>query len=152
MTQDDIRDDDDVQQAARNVLMGCAPERKTALDDMWQELNPKFQLAPDLHQGERIIMDAGAYRYVRFNHRVMRAFWIAGYAAWEGYRAVADAPSFDAVDLGRFRDLLEAFESVISSDNPELEPLRPVSRSRGNILTRRATRRPEQQVSLPLSP
>jgi hypothetical protein len=123
MTDSEVREDDSIQDAARNVLMGGAPERKTALDEIWRELDPKFRLAPDVHEGERIIMDAGAYRYVRFNHRIMRAFWIAGYAAWEAYRAVAEASSLDAVDLGRFNELLVAFERVISSDDPELEPL-----------------------------
>jgi hypothetical protein len=123
MTADSLRDDDSIQVAARNVLMGAAPERNADLDNMWRELDPRFQLAPDFHEGDRVIMDAGAYRYVRFNHRVMRAFWIAGFAAWEGYRSVAEAASLDAVDLSRFKELIAAFDSVIVSDNPELEPL-----------------------------
>lgn len=81
MTADSLRDDDSIQVAARNVLMGAAPERNADLDNMWGELDARFQLAPDFHEGDRVIMDAGAYRYVRFNHRVMRAFWIAGFAA-----------------------------------------------------------------------
>jgi hypothetical protein len=125
MTGDSVRDDDSVQVVARNVLKGAAPERDVDLDGLWRELDARFQVAPDIHEGERIIMDAGAYRYVRFNHRVMRAFWIAGYAAWEGYRAVAEAASLEAVDLGRFKELIAAFESVVSGDNPELEPLPP---------------------------
>ena len=123
MTGNGVRDDDSVQVAARNVLMGAAPERHADLDDMWQELDPRFQVAPDIHEGQRIIMDAGADRYVRFNNRVLRAFWIAAYAAWEGYRAVAEAVSLDAVNLSRFRELIVAFEATISSDNPELEAL-----------------------------
>jgi hypothetical protein len=55
----------------------------------------------------------------------MRAFWIAGYAAWEGYRAVSGAPSLESVNLDLFKDLIAAFETVVSSDNPELEPLPP---------------------------
>lgn len=123
MTGESVRDDESVQVAARNALMGAAPERSADLDDMWRDLDPRFQVAPDVHEGERVIMDAGAYRYVRFNHRVMRAFWIAGFSAWEGYRAVADAASLDAIDLRRFKELITAFESMISSDDPELEPL-----------------------------
>lgn len=78
MTGDSVRDDDSVQVAARNVLMGAAPERDADLDILWRQLDPIFQVAPDIHEGDRVIMDAGAYRYVRFNHRVLRAFWIAG--------------------------------------------------------------------------
>lgn len=120
---DDIRDDDGVQAAARNVLMGAAPEREIDLDNVFLNLDPRFQLAPDIHLGERVIMDAGAYRYVRFNHRVMRAFWVAGFVAWEGYRAIAEAASLDKVDLTHFKELIAAFEEVISSDDLELEPL-----------------------------
>jgi hypothetical protein len=55
---------------------------------------------------------------------VLRAFWIAGYAAWEGFSAVQKSVSSgSALDLGRFRELISAFEAVISSDSPELEPL-----------------------------
>ena len=122
MTDKGVRDDHSIQVAARNVLRGGAPERDADLDDMWRELDPQFQLAPNLHGGQRIIMDAGAYRYVRFNHRVLRAFWIAAYAAWEGYRGVVEA-SFEALDLGRFKELIAAFESTISSDDPELDAL-----------------------------
>jgi hypothetical protein len=118
-----VRDDDSVQVAARNVLRGGAPERDADLDDMWRELDPKFQLAPNLDGVQPIIMDAGAYRYVRFNHRVLRAFWIAAYAAWEGYRGVVEAASLEALDLGRFKELIAAFESTISSNDPELEAL-----------------------------
>ncbi len=64
---------------------------------MWVDLDPKFQLTPDTHEGENIIMDAGAYRYVRFNHRVLRAFWIAGYTAWEGYRLIAESTPLETL-------------------------------------------------------
>jgi hypothetical protein len=46
-------------------------------------LEPLFQLTHDTHDGERFMMKAGMDRYVRFNHRVVRAFWIAAFAAWE---------------------------------------------------------------------
>jgi hypothetical protein len=67
-----VRDDDSVQTAVRNLFMGSAPERESDLTAMWRELEPRFQITPDLHEEDRIIMDAGAYRYVRFNHRVLR--------------------------------------------------------------------------------
>ena len=68
-------------------------------------------------------MDAGAYRYVRFNHRALRAFWIAGYAAWEGYRLVAESPDLQQLDMSRFSALTAAFEQVIGSDDPTVAPL-----------------------------
>jgi hypothetical protein len=52
-----IRDDDSVQTAVRNLFMGSAPEREADLAAMWEE-EPKFQITPDLHEGDRIMMDA----------------------------------------------------------------------------------------------
>ena len=90
---------------------------------MWRVLEPLFQLTDDVHQDSRIIMDAGAYRYVRFNHRALRAFWIAGYAAWEGYRLFAESPDLLRLDTSRFAALIAAFEQVIESDDVTVEPL-----------------------------
>lgn len=137
MTADDVRDDQSVQSAVRNLFMGSAPEREDDLAAMWQELEPIFQITPDLHEGDRIIMDAGAYRYVRFNHRILRAFWIAAYAAWEGYRTVAEAASLEALDLARFKELVSTFESSIASEEPRLEALPPGVAEPGHYPDRR---------------
>lgn len=123
MTDTPLRSDTAVQEAARQLFTGCAPERASDLADMWQELQPLFQLTDDISPDGRIIMDAGAYRHVRFNHRVLRAFWIAGYAAWEGYRLVAESPDLQQLDMSRFATLLAAFEQVVESDGPTAEPL-----------------------------
>jgi hypothetical protein len=123
MTDDETRSDADIQNAVRTLFLGSIPERESDLDQMWLELEPIFKLTPDTHQGDRVIMDAGLYRYIRFNHRVLRAFWIAAYAAWEGYRAVAESTSLDTINTEHFKSLLAAFESTISSEEPDLEPL-----------------------------
>ncbi|WP_374844235.1 hypothetical protein, partial [Brucella haematophila] len=44
-------------------------------------------------------------RYVRFNPRTQRSFWIAGYTAWEGYRLVAESPDLQRLDTSRFAAL-----------------------------------------------
>lgn len=119
----EVRDDKMVQEAAKQLFFGSAPERAADLSLMWLELEPVFQLAPDEHQGDRIIFDAGLYRFVRFNHRVLRAFWIAGYAAWEGYRLIAQSYDRDRLDKSRFAGLVKAFEQVIERDDPALAPL-----------------------------
>nr|WP_294350893.1 phage exclusion protein Lit family protein [Providencia sp.] len=63
------------------------------------------------------------YRFIRFNHRVVRAFWIAGFAAWEAYRVVAETPKLQPLDLNCLKELINAFERVLESDAPELEAL-----------------------------
>ncbi len=123
MSENEIREDSSVQTAVRGLFIGSAPERESELVEMWKELDLKFQLTPDIHQGDRVIMDAGAYRYIRFNHRVLRAFWIAGYVAWEGYRTIAESPSLQALDLIRFRGLVSAYESCLASTEADLEAL-----------------------------
>jgi hypothetical protein len=123
MSGNEVRDDHSVQTAVRDLFIGSAPERELDLTGMWKELDLIFQLTPDIHEGDRIIMDAGAYRYVRFNHRVLRAFWIAGYVAWEGYRTVAESPSLQALDLTCFRELVSAYESCLESTEADLEAL-----------------------------
>lgn len=123
MSNQNYRDDATVQTAIRNLFAGSAPERPTDLDQLWQLLGPRFQLTGDVHEGERFVMEAGAYRYVRFNHRAVRAFWLAGFIAWEGYRAVAESTTLNIVDLTRFKGMLNTFDAMISSDDPALEPL-----------------------------
>src|ERR1700720_3933510 len=119
MSFDYIREDDAVQGAAKTLLFGCAPERGDDLAHLWQDYCPKFQLTQDIHDGRRVIMEAGAYRLVRYNHRVLRGFWIAGYVAWEGYNTAHRTLTLNVpLDLTRLASLLSAFESVISSDRP----------------------------------
>src|SRR5262245_9730611 len=123
MTDQDYRDDSDVQTAIRALFLGAAPEREAELSNLWQSLSPIFRLTGDVHEGERFIMDAVAYRYVRFNHRAVRAFWLASYAAWEGYRAVGESPTLESVDIAKFKNLLVGFEKMISSDKSDEVPL-----------------------------
>ena len=118
-----IRQDDKVQEAIRRLFVGSVPERSEELSEHWKDLDLVFQLLPDIHVDGRIIMDAGSYRYVRFNHRVVRSFWIGAFAAWEGYRAVAESEDIYAVDLTRFRELISAFELNIQNDQSDEAPL-----------------------------
>lgn len=125
MSDGSIRDDQTIQAAVQSLFAGSAPERKGELVELWEQnqLDLKFQLTPDAHEGDRIIMDAGAYRYVRMNHRTLRAFWIAAYTAWEGYRTMAESPSLQALNLDRFTELVSAFERCLLSEDVDLEPL-----------------------------
>lgn len=119
----EVRQDGIVQQAIRALFLGSVPERAEELSSLWGQLAPVFQFLPDVHQDEQIVMDAGLYRYVRFNHRVVRSFWIGAFAAWEGYRAVADSKDFPKVDLTRLNELVSAFESAIENSQSDETPL-----------------------------
>lgn len=114
----DMRNDEAVQVAVMNVFVGCAPERRTELEAMVQELQLEFQIHDDNHADGKFIFDAGAYRYVRFNPRSMRLFWLGAYIAWEGFCATPMEPGQPA-DLSRFTDMLDTFEQILDADDPE---------------------------------
>lgn len=118
-----VRQDEIVQQAIRNLFIGSVPERADELSSLWEDLDLVFRLIPDDHEDGRLIMDAGSYRYIRFNHRVVRSFWIGAFAAWEGYRAVAESKDFPTVDLTRFQELIAAFDAALQNDQSDEAPL-----------------------------
>lgn len=119
----EIRNDDQIQESAKNLLLGCAPEHRAELEKIWNDCDLRFHLVGDRHEGCEIIFDAGCYRDVRFNHRVVRAFWIAAFAAWEGCRAIAEAEDPTQSDLTRFATLLDLFDEVISADAADEIPM-----------------------------
>jgi hypothetical protein len=118
----EMRNDSLVQEAAMNLFLGCAPERRTDLANFWQELDPEFQVHDDNHSDGPFIFDAGCYRYVRFNPRAMRLFWLGAYIGWEGFCAT---PTQHGVtpDLSRFRDMLDIFLTILDVSDPEAVPL-----------------------------
>jgi len=80
-----MEEDPRIQTAIKNLFIGCVPERKIELENLWAQYQTQFNLLDDIHDGERLIIDAGQYRHIRFNHRILRATWIAAYIAWEAY-------------------------------------------------------------------
>lgn len=118
-----IQQDQKVEQVIRDLFVGSVPERAMELSLFWKELDPVFQMLPDRHKDGRLIMDAGSFRYIRFNHRVVRSFWIGAFAAWEGCRAVAESPDFPTVDLTKLEELVAAFEAAIQNDESDEAPL-----------------------------
>lgn len=100
----DMRNDQVVQAAVMNLFVGCAPERRDELDAMVRELQLQFQVHNDNHADGKFIFDAGAYRYIRFNPRSMRLFWLGAYIAWEGFCAPPMQVGQPA-DLSRFTAL-----------------------------------------------
>ena len=113
------RRDSDVQDAVRSLLIGVAPEREAELHVFLDKFSLRFNLLPDSGRCGTLVMDAGGYRDVRFNHRVLRAFWVATFAAWEGYRACAEADE----DLTYFQSLLDCVQSILDAEAPEQVPL-----------------------------
>jgi Peptidase U49. len=122
---EEVRQDTQVQEAIKHLFVGSIPERKSELSTIWENLSPIFQMLPDVHPEGRFIMDAGLYRYIRFNHRVVRSFWIAAFAAWECYRTVAESQDVCNFDLEKIKALILAFDNTIKNDQSDEEPLPP---------------------------
>ncbi len=118
-----MRNDQPVQDAARYLFEGVAPERKDELKALWDRYSPRFNMLDDLGREGRFVLDAGLYREVRFNHRAVRVFWVASFAAWEGYRAVAQSVAEGRLDLTRFKALVDCVRDILAADDPEAVPL-----------------------------
>lgn len=114
-----MRNDDQVQDAIRHLFEGVAPERGEELRELWNNYNPRFNLLTDVEPEGLFIFDAGAYRDVRFNHRAVRAFWLASFIAWEGYRAIFEGIEANTTDLSHFREMTESFANMLKETDPE---------------------------------
>ncbi|MDP1766076.1 MAG: phage exclusion protein Lit family protein [Methylotenera sp.] len=114
------RNDEVIQAAARNLFEGAAPERLAELKSFWEKYQPRFNVLPDAGEEGDFILDAGAYRDVRFNHRVMRAFWVSSFAAWEAYSTLAISIQGGIVaDLNRLKAIVNCVGEILESDIPE---------------------------------
>ena len=121
-----MRNDTEVQYAVRKLFVGVVPERKSELLKLWNKYQLRFNVLTNAGPDGHFVFDAGAYRDVRFNNRAMRAFWLASFIAWEGYRAIAESnesDNIDDIDLIRFRELIACFKGILKEDNVEAIPL-----------------------------
>jgi hypothetical protein len=88
------------------------------------------ELMSDNGPNDFFMLEAGLFKFIRFNHRAMRAFWLASFIASEGRERVLYAVAKDeAPDFGRFNTMLDAF----------LRSGRTSSRQRGPIPSARFT-------------
>ncbi|PKM07157.1 MAG: hypothetical protein CVV14_09470 [Gammaproteobacteria bacterium HGW-Gammaproteobacteria-4] len=115
------RNDDEIQAAVRNLFLGAVPEREQELACLWSQYQLRFNLLPDHGRDGLFVMDAGAYRDVRFNHRALRAFWVATFSAWESFRVCAEG----GTDLTRLHCLLDSVAAILNADDPTTVQLPP---------------------------
>jgi Peptidase U49 len=112
--------DDEVTEQLRALLVGVAPERTEELKDFWTKYGPKVLLVADDDQGSSPVMQAGLYRYLQFNHRMMRLIWLLSFSAWEGYVMIHNGATTG--DLGdaaeRFRESLQAAIRISKAQDP----------------------------------
>jgi len=116
--QDGARSDYEVQVAAQRLFEGVVPERAADLKELWQKYQPKFHLLADAGPDGLFVMAGGRYRDVAFNHRALRAFWLASFFAWEGYLRVHEQVTTGAASFDRFDDMLEVFHRMLTENEP----------------------------------
>jgi hypothetical protein len=115
---DNWRNDERVQDAAKQLFAGVLPEREAELIDFWQRYNPRFNLLLDKSPHGLFVMAGGRYREVIFNHRALRAFWLASFIAWEGYQSIHTAITAGTYDLTRFDSMIDVFNRILVADDP----------------------------------
>ena len=101
-----------------NLFVGVAPERNAELSDLWQRYTPRFNFIMDNGPDGAFVMEAGLYREVRFNDRAMRAFWLAAFIGWEGYRSVHEGLVRNDFQLTRFNEMIDCFTELLNADDP----------------------------------
>lgn len=120
---DDLRNDQAVQEAAQSLFEGVVPERHQELKSFWATYQPRFNLLTDAGPEGLFVMDGGLYREVRFNHRAMRAFWLAAYIGWEGYLTIYKFATTGSTDFQRFDSMVATFFLMLSEADPSTVPL-----------------------------
>lgn len=118
-----MRNDEQIQSAARSLFEGVLPERQEELRALWSQYSPRFNILMDTGPDGLFVMDAGAYRDVRFNHRALRVFWLGAFIAWEGYRAIAEGLRDGAIDSSRFTKMIHCFSAMMKGEDSENVPL-----------------------------
>jgi hypothetical protein len=94
------------------MLLAVVPERTDELQRYWTEFSPQFNIVEDDGPDGPIVLDAGGWVNIRFNHRIMRLFWLSSFALWEGYIAFHHYVDSGQTNLARFIEILECFEAT----------------------------------------
>ncbi|MCC5053895.1 phage exclusion protein Lit family protein [Xanthomonas campestris] len=95
-----------------DMLLGVTPERADELQRYWDDFGLQIQILGDYGPDGPVVLDAGGYVLIRFNHRLMRLFWLASFALWEGYVAYQHYVTTGETNVTRFMEILDCFEAT----------------------------------------
>ena len=111
---------DDTQYAARSLFKGAIPERQDELTTLWNKYSPEFTIKPDSGDDGKLVMQAGMYKHIWFNHRVMRSIWFGSFIAWEGYKCVQESIYYDKEpDFAKFNNMISNFTEMKEAENSD---------------------------------
>ncbi len=113
----DTQTNEDIQKAAKSLFDGTAPERSKELEALWLKYGLSFQLSLDNGPDGFFILEGGLFKFVRLNHRAMRAFWLASFIAWEGYECIHAISQNQPSDFCRFNTMIDVFFSMLKEDD-----------------------------------
>lgn len=95
-----------------DMFQDVVPERTADLQRYWGEFSLQFEILDDNGADGPVVLDAGGYVKIRFNHRIMRLFWLGSFAMWEGYCAFQYYTTTQKSRLARFSEILDCFEAT----------------------------------------
>lgn len=113
----ETRSDREVQEAAHRLFEGVVPERAEDLKALWAQYQPRFNLLTEAGPEGLFVMGAGSYREVVFNHRALRAFWLASFIGWEGYLKVHEVATGSEADFDRFNEMIDVFWKMLTVED-----------------------------------
>ncbi len=116
----DLRDNFETQanKEIKYLFAGVVPERYEEIMALWEHYEPTFNVVGENFEDQKFVMCAGMFKFVKFNHRAMRSFWLASFTAWEGYEVIqnsvfASKPPY----LTRFEEMVECLKQILESDD-----------------------------------
>jgi hypothetical protein len=114
----------DVNRELKFLLIGVVPERSAELEQLFERYSPRFLFFEEDANKTAPVLEAGAYVYIHFNHKVLRLFWLAAYIAWEGYQAIHMwTQNPNDLDFGRFNSMLAQFYKILNSQDSSTMPM-----------------------------
>ena len=113
------RSDAEVQEAVRSLFEGVAPERNSELEKLWKDYKPRFNILADDRPNEPV-MQVRLYHddEIEFNHRAMRAFWLAAFIAWEASIEMQVMHTSDPIDCSRVSEIIEILQRPHEEQGP----------------------------------
>ena len=111
-----------LREAVHDMLLGVSPERTAELQTYWEDFGLQFQILNDDGPDGPVVLDAGGYVLIRFNHRIMRLFWLGSFAMWEGYVAFQHYATTQETRLTRFVEILDCFEATRAAADVDAVP------------------------------
>ena len=114
--------DADLERIIKSTLNAIAPERASELESYWTQYAPRIQLARDGAGAADVVMHAGMYRYLEFNHRTMRLFWLSSFILWEGYLVADQQAKGNVTDITRFQELYHCHQKTLNAKDMDAVP------------------------------